>query len=89
MLVTSIFSISNYIFHSIKDNSAIKPFPKQAFVITCQQYKSFKNTVRKGEIGRYEPISPFPSVFNLFGELAAISIKLGIVIWKLFQFERI
>ena len=27
-----------------------KPFPKQALVFTCLQYKSFENTVEKGEI---------------------------------------
>ena len=26
------------------------PFPKQAFVFMCLQYKSFENTVEKGEI---------------------------------------
>ena len=28
----------------------IKPFPKQAHVFTCLRYKSFENTVGKGEI---------------------------------------
>ena len=28
----------------------VKPSPKQAFVFTCLQYKSFENTVGKGEI---------------------------------------
>ena len=30
------------------------PFPKQALVFTCLQYKSFENTVEKGEIARSE-----------------------------------
>ena len=30
------------------------PFPKQALVLTCQQYKCFKNTAGKGEIARNE-----------------------------------
>ena len=58
-----------------------EPFPKQAFVFMCLQHRSFENTVGKREIARY-------SVLNLFGELSAIFIKLGIVVCKLFQFER-
>ena len=34
--------------------SALNPFPKQALVFTCVQYKSFENTVGKGEIDRNE-----------------------------------
>ena len=29
-----------------------KPFPKQALVFMCRQYKSFENSVGKGEIAR-------------------------------------
>ena len=35
------------------------PFPKQALVFTCLKYKSFENTVGKGEI------APFPTVFSI------------------------
>ena len=38
------------------------PFPKQALVFTCQQYKSFENTKEKGE--NWWAISPFPTVFS-------------------------
>ena len=39
-------------------------FPKQALVFTCLQYKSFENTVGKGEIARKEQFLLFPvSVF--------------------------
>ena len=31
-----------------------QPFFKQALVFTCLQYKSFENTVEKGEIARYK-----------------------------------
>ena len=39
------------------------PFPKQALVFTCLQYKSFENTVGKGEIARYEQLLLFPQCF--------------------------
>ena len=39
------------------------PFPKQALVFTCLQYKSFENTVGKGEIARNEQFLPFPHCF--------------------------
>ena len=40
------------------------PFPKQALVFTCLQYKSFENTVGKGEIAHKQAISPFATVFS-------------------------
>ena len=64
-------------------------FPKQALVVTCLQYKSFENTVQKGKIARKRAISPFPSLFNLFGELSSIFIKFKIDFCKLFHFERV
>ena len=39
------------------------PFPKQALVFTCLQYKSFENTVGIGEIARYEQFLLFPQCF--------------------------
>ena len=41
-----------------KRNFVFNRFPKQAQVFTCLQYKSFENTMRKGEIAL------FPSVFS-------------------------
>ena len=38
-------------------------FPKQALVFTCLQYKSFENTVGKGEIARHEQFLLFPQCF--------------------------
>ena len=54
------------------------PFPKQALVFTCLQYKSFENTVEKGEIACYKrAISPFSTAFSaLFGKLHAVSSNL-------------
>ena len=52
-------------------------FPKQALVFTCLHYKSFENTLGKGD-----------SVFCLYGELSAAFIKIEIVDCKLSQFGR-
>ena len=52
------------------------PFPKQALVFTCLQYKAFENTFGKGEIA-------------CFGELSADSFKFEIVVCKPFQFGRV
>ena len=42
----------------------------------CLQYKSFENTVGKGEIAHKEQFSPFPTVFSThMDELSAIFIK--------------
>ena len=55
---------------SILDRSSIfghvvqsQPFPKQALVSTCLQYKSFENTVEKGEIARDEQFLLVPQCF--------------------------
>ena len=40
-----------------------KPFPKQALVFTCPHYKTFENTVGKGEIARNEQFLLFPHCF--------------------------
>ena len=40
-----------------------QPFPKQALVFTCLQYKSFENTVGKGEIARNEQFLLFSQCF--------------------------
>ena len=39
------------------------PFAKQALVFTCLQYKSFENTVGKGEIARNEQFLLIPQCF--------------------------
>ena len=57
-----------------------KSFPKQALVLTCLQYKSFENTVRKGEIAHDEQFLLFLQCFYLFRELSTISIKFEIVV---------
>ena len=44
----------------------VYPFPKQAQAFTRLQYKSFENTVGKGEIARNEQFLLFPQYFLLF-----------------------
>ena len=41
----------------------VEPFPKQALVFTCLQYKPFENIVEKGEIVHYEQFLLFPQCF--------------------------
>ena len=50
-----------------KEFNLIKSFPKQALVFTCLQYKSFENTVGKGEIARYEQFLLYPQCSLPFG----------------------
>ena len=41
----------------------LKPFPKQALDFTCLQYRSFENTVGKGEIAHNKQFLLFPQCF--------------------------
>ena len=68
---------------SFHHNISLNPFPNKALVCMCLQFKSFENTVGKGEI------ACFHSVFYLFVELSAILIKTEIVVCKLFQLGRV
>ena len=40
-----------------------QPFPKEALVFTCMQYKSFENTVGKGEIAHKKQFFLFQQCF--------------------------
>ena len=74
LLVTSSFSFSHYVFHSyislvpqnaaLCGNGLINPFPNKPLFSHCLYYKSFENTVRKGEIAHNEQFSPFPTAFS-------------------------
>ena len=55
----------------------------------CLQYKSFENTVGKGEIARKEQFLLFPQFSYSFEELCSIFIKFEIVVCKLSQFGRV
>ena len=48
---------------ALKPNTTYSLFPKQALVFTCLQYKSFENTVGKGEIAHNEQFLLFPQCF--------------------------
>ena len=41
----------------------VQPFPKQALVLTCLQYKSYENTGKRTDCSK-RAISPFPTVFS-------------------------
>ena len=61
--------------HFARAQPIFNPFPKQVFVHTCLQDKSFENTVGDFSFSH--------SVFYLFRELSAIFIKCDIVVCKL------
>ena len=67
-----------------------KLLPKQALVLTCLQYKSFKNTVGKGEIARNKQFLLFPQCFLPFlRNFLPFFVQLNIVACKLFQLGRV
>ena len=57
------FFSSDIFNHNLYNNRSVYPFPKQALVFTCLQYKSFENTAGKGEIARNEQFLLFPHCF--------------------------
>ena len=66
------------------------PFQNKPCFFTCLQYKSFENTVGKGEIARNEQFLLFPLCFLYpFKELSVIFIEVKIVVCKLFQLRRV
>ena len=50
-------------FYLITFDTSVKPFPKQDLVFTCLHYKSFENTVGKGEIAHNQQFPHFPQCF--------------------------
>ena len=46
-----------------KEVRPINPLPNKPWIFTCLQYKSFENTVGKGEISRYEQFLLFQQCF--------------------------
>ena len=50
-------------FSADNENLPFNPFPKQALGFMCLQYKSFENTVGKGEMARNEQFLLFPQCF--------------------------
>ena len=53
-----------------------KPFPKQALVFMCLPYKTFENTVGKGEIAYNNQFLLIPERFLPFREISTIFIKI-------------
>ena len=72
MLLPGIFSFA----HSFQSVFHQGSSPKQTCAFTCLQYKSFENTMGKGEIACNEQFLLFPSVFYPFGEFSSISLDL-------------
>ena len=67
-------------------NHVVQPFPKQALAFTCLRYKSFENTVGKGEIARYERFLLFPQCFStLFENFLPFSPNLKLSSTKCFS----
>ena len=62
------FLLSHNAFYSSKNKISVfdlhQPFPKQALVFTCLQYKSFENTVEKRESAHNEQFLFFLTVFS-------------------------
>ena len=63
--------------------------PKQAMAFTCLRYKSFENTVGKGEIAHIDQFLFSPRVFYQFRELSAILTKFEIVVGQFFWIGRV
>ena len=54
----------------------------------CPQYKSFENTVRKGEIARNEQFLLFPVFYTRLENILQFPIKFEFVVFNLCQFGR-
>ena len=66
LMLSSRFYRTHYLSHLSFADFTPSPFPKQALVFMCLQYKSLENTVEKGEIARNEQFLLFPQHFLLF-----------------------
>ena len=74
---------------ALSKQSGCSPFPKQALVFKCLQYKCFLKTLwEKNKLLVMSNFSISNSVFYPVGELSGIFIKFKIAICKLFQFGR-
>ena len=93
LLITSNFCFSHSVFKRLelqthKSQGLFgKGFPKQAQVFTCRQYRSFENTMGKGEIARNEQFLLFPLCFLLVYRTFCHFNQ--IVICQLFTFGRV
>ena len=62
-------------------------FPKQVLAFTCLQYKSFENTVIKGEIARNEKFLLFPVFSTLLENFLPFSLNLKLSSANSFSLE--
>ena len=62
-------------------------FPKQALVFMCLKYKSFENTVGKGEIARNEQFLLFPQCFYPLGNFPSFPSNLELSSANSFSLE--
>ena len=97
------FAITEDICFKVRQFILYKPFPKQALIFRCLQYKSFENTVGKGEIARNKQFLhfpwcfstcldncvPFSSKFKINCCLQSLSVwkSLTFVVWERFKME--
>ena len=63
--IFNLSKLSNLILSYFGNELTLSPFPNKP-VFTYQQYKSFENTVGKGEIARNEQFLLFPQCFQSF-----------------------
>ena len=63
------------------------PFPKQTFIFTCLQYKSFENTEGKEEIAVNEQCLLFHVFFMLFENSQPFSLNLKLLSASSFSLE--
>ena len=94
------FKLKKYADDNFKFDENGRKFPqegrkhseKQKLLSYCRHLKTracLEAMWEKEEIGHYEQFLLFPTVFLLFGELSAISIKFKIIVSKLCWFGRI
>ena len=89
MLVISIFAF-HHVFYPIKDkNDHFKLFPNKPWFLRVCCTTLLKTLWEKEKLLVTSNFSFSPSVFYLFEELSAISIKFKIVVCKLFQIGRV
>ena len=66
---------------------SLNPFPNNPCFFTCLQYKSFENTVRKGEIAGNERFLPFPQFSTILENFLPLSSNAKLSNAKSFSLE--
>ena len=81
--------VSNNFFRIVKIRDSVNPFPNKPYFLRVCSKNLLKTLWEKEELLITSNFSFSHSVFNPFGELSLIFIKLAIVVCKLFQFGRL